>query len=269
MTARLRLISSVFVLLPALAHAQSVDAVMMGTVFDQSGAALPGATIIATGEATGIVRSAITDLRGHYAAVNLAPGTYAVRAELDGFAPHTRRGQTLHIGTTVTIDFVLAVAGVAETVTVRGALAVLEPTKNSLTRIIQRSEIDALPVINRNFNDLAALAPGVTKTGVYGGVDISGSRDFQNAYQLDGVSAERHHLGDQRIAYAQDWIQEFQVLTSQFNVEFGQAAGGVLNVITRSGGNQSTRRGMRYRRLRRKSRRWTNIESAERPAEPS
>ena len=75
---------------------------------------------------------------------------------------------------------------------------------------------------------------------MYGGVDISGSRDFQNAYQLDGISAERQHVGDQRTAYAQDWVQEFQVLTNQFNVEFGQAAGGVLNVVTRSGGSQMT-----------------------------
>ncbi len=78
----------------------------------------------------------------------------------------------------------------------------------------------------------------ITKTGVYGGVDISGSRDFQNAYQVDGVSGRRQRLGDQQIPYAQDWIQEFQVMTSQFNTEFGQASGGVLNAITHSGGNQ-------------------------------
>lgn len=242
MSRRLVLLLSVSVLIPVVTYAQSVDAVLSGTVLDESGAALPGTTVVATAEDTGLVRSAVTDLEGHYALMNLPAGPYTVRAELDGFAPHRRRAQTLHVGATVTIDFVLAVAGVAETVTVRGALAVLEPTRNSLTRIVQRNEIDSLPVINRNFNDLAALAPGATKTGVYGGVDISGSRDFQNAYQLDGVSAERHHLGDQRIVYAQDWIQEFQVLTSQFTVEFGQAAGGVINVITRSGANQSTRR---------------------------
>ena len=242
MTARLGLILSVCLLLPALARAQSVDAVVVGTVFDDSGAALPGATVLAAAETTGIVRSAIADPEGRYILLNLPAGVYRIHAELDGFAPHSRRAQTLHVGTTITINFVLTVAGVAEMVTVRGALAALEPTKNNLTRIVQNSEIDALPVINRNFNDLAALSPGVTKTGVYGGVDISGSRDFQNAYQLDGVSAERHHLGDQRTAYAQDWIEEFQVLSSQFNVEFGQAAGGVLNVITHSGGNQSTRR---------------------------
>lgn len=169
----------------------------------------------------------------------------------------------------------LTIAGLTETVTVRGTLPALEATRNSLTRIVQRDEIDSLPVINRNFNDLAALAPGVTKRGVYGGVDISGARDFQNAYQLDGVSAERHHLVDQRIAYAQDWVQEFQVLTSQFNVEFGQAAGGVLNAITRSGAitspgaytvSYATTRGMQHWHWHRGRHHSTNAGWAELPA---
>lgn len=242
MTARLSLLTlSVLVLLPASAYAQSVDAILMGTVATDSGAVVPGANVTARALVTDIVRDAVAGADGRYVFLNLPPGPYTVLAALDGFAP-ANRTQTLHVGTTITINFVLTVAGGAETVTVQGPLAAIEPTKNSLTRIVQNTELDTLPVINRNFNDLAALAPGVTKTGVYGGVDISGSRDFQNAYQLDGVSAERQHLGDQRTAYAQDWIEEFQVLTSQFNAEFGQAAGGVLNVITRSGGNQNSGR---------------------------
>lgn len=225
-------------LAPTVVRAQSLDAMLMGTVGDKTGAVLPGTTVTATADSIGVVRSSTTDQDGRYMFLNLPAGTYTVRAELPGFAPSIRELQALYVGTTVTIDFALDVAGVAESVTVRGALPVLETTKNTLARVVQRDEIDALPVIDRNFNDLAALAPGVTKTGVYRGVDISGSRDFQNGYQLDGVSAERQHLGDQRVAYAQDWIQEFQVMTSQFNAEFGQAAGGVLNAITRSGGNE-------------------------------
>ena len=240
---RSALVGVSMVLLPlAAARAQSLDAVLMGTLSDESAAGLPGATVTVTRDSTGVTRSAVADEAGRYVFLNLPAGTYTVRAELDGFAPTTRRAQPLYVGTTATLDFALPLASVAEHITVRGALPLLETTKNSLSRIVQTDEIDALPVISRNFNDLAALAPGVTKTGLYGGVDISGGRDFQNAYQLDGVSAERQHLGDQRIAYAQDWVQEFQVLTGQYNVEFGQAAGGVLNAITRSGGNQFTGR---------------------------
>ncbi|HKY21462.1 MAG TPA: TonB-dependent receptor [Vicinamibacterales bacterium] len=242
MFARSLVLVSVFVLHATPLSAQSVDVVLTGGVSDESGGALPGATITATGAATGIVRSTLTDRNGRYLLLHLPAGVYDVRAELEGFSANIRRAQTVHVGTTISIDFALTLAGVSETVTVSGALAALEPTKNSLTRIVQRDEIDSLPVVNRSFNDLAALAPGVTKTGVYGGVDIGGSRDYQNAYQVDGVSAERQFVGDQRTKFAQDWIEEFQVLTSQFNVEFGQAAGGVLNVITRSGSNQATRR---------------------------
>jgi hypothetical protein len=220
-------------------QAQSLDAVVMGRVSDESGGTLPGATVVATQETTGLARMAVSDTAGRYLLVSLPAGTYTIRAEFDGFTPGARESQTLYVGTTVTLDFQLELAGVAEHVTVGGTLPLLETSESTLTRIVQDAEIDALPVINRNVNDLAALAPGVTKTGVYGGVDISGSRDFQNAFQVDGISAEHQQLGDQGMPYAQDWIQEFQVLTSQSNAEFGGASGGVLNVITRSGGNEA------------------------------
>lgn len=237
--ARLRIVVSALLcaLIAAIAQAQTIDAVLTGSVTDELGVALPGATLLATQGATGVTRSVITDAEGRYVFLTLPAGMYHIRATLDGFAPSSRQAQTLYVGTTVRIDFSLSLAGVAELVTVRGTLPLLQTSQHSLTRLVQTAEIDALPVVTRNFNDLAALAPGVTKTGVYGGVDISGRSDFQNAYHVDGVSAERHHLGDQRMPYSQDWIQEFQVITSQFNAEFGQAAGGVLNVITRSGGN--------------------------------
>ena len=234
----LAIVSILLLLAPSPVRSQSLDAVLNGKVADESGAALPGATVTATDETTGVQRSAVADREGYFALLNLPASIYTLRAELSGFSPRIVRAQRLHVGAAVSIDFSLAIAAVAENIEVRGSLPLLETSKNTVSRIVQNDEIDALPVIGRNFNDLAALAPGVMKTGVYGGVDISGSRDFQNAYQVDGVSAERQRLGDQQIPYAQDWIQEFQVLTSQFNAEFGQAAGGVLNAITRSGGSQ-------------------------------
>jgi hypothetical protein len=249
MRARQALLGAVLVvLLPSLVGSQSVDVVLRGTVSDETGAGLEAATVTATSEGTGVIRSAITDREGSYVLLNVPANTYDVRVELNGFSPAILPNQTFHVGTTVALNFSLKVAGVAENVEVRGNLPALETSRHSVTRLVQTVEIDALPVVNRNFNDLAALASGVTKTGVYGGVDISGSRDFQNAYQVDGVSAERQRLGDQQIPYAQDWIQEFQVITSQANAEFGQAAGGVLNAITRSGGSQIAGRIYGFRR---------------------
>lgn len=224
--------------LVASTHAQSLDVVITGTLSDEQGAALPGATVTAAQNGTGLIRSSTTDEQGRYTLLGLPAGIYTIRAEIEGFAPRTREAQTLYVGTSVSVDFVLELAGVTEQVTVRGTLPLPEPSKSTPSRVLQTAEIDALPVINRNFNDLAALAPGVSKTGVYGGVDMGGSRDFQNAYRVDGVSAERQQAGDQRLPYAQDWIQEFQVLPGQFDAEFGQASGGILNAVTRSGSNQ-------------------------------
>jgi len=220
-----------------VAAGQSVDAIVKGLVTDQTGAVQPGATVTVTNVETGLVRSATTDGSGFYRTPPVPAGVYNVTAELAGFRPQIRMRQILHVGTTVTIDQVFDAIAAAEAVEVVSEAPVLETTKNTLSRLIIRDELDALPVADRNFNGLASLAPGVTATGIYGGVDIDGSRDFQNGYYVDGVSAEGIALGDQRITYAQDWIQEFQVLTGQYNAEFGRSSGGVLNAITRSGSN--------------------------------
>jgi hypothetical protein len=227
-------------LAPPVATAQSMDAVVTGIVTDQSGAVLPGVTITATNSGTGLVRSDTSDAAGLYRLPPLPAGTYEIKAELAGFRAHVRANQTLHVGTTVNIDVVLDVVTAAEAVDVIASAPILETTKNTLSRLVAKDEIDSLPVVDRSFNALTALVPGVTATGAYGGVEISGSRDFQNGYTVDGVSAEGLSVGEQRVWLAQDWIQEFQVLTSQYNVEFGRASGGIVNAITRSGTNDLT-----------------------------
>ena len=225
-----------------VAAAQNVDAVVKGVAKDQTGAVLPGATVTVTNVETGLVRSAATDRSGFYRLPPVPAGTYTVTAEVAGFRPQRRTRQILHVGTTVTIDFAFEDVAATEAVDVVADAPVLETTKNTLSRLVTREEIDTLPVADRNFNALASLAPGVTPTGIYGGVDVSGSRDFQNGYYVDGVSAEGLAFGNQRIAYAQDWIQEFQVLTGQYSAEFGRSSGGVLNAITRSGSSNATGR---------------------------
>ncbi len=231
-------------LVPLTVRGQSVDVILKGVVRDQTGAVLPGVTVKASNTGTGLVQSTTSSDAGYYSLPPIPAGNYDVAAELAGFTTQLRRNQIFYVGTAITLDFILRVAPTAETIEVVAESPVLETTKNTLSRLVQKDEIDTLPVVNRNFNDLAALSPGVTRTpgallGSLGvGVDISGSRDFQNAYNVDGVSSEAQSLGNQRIAYAQDWIQEFQVLTNQYAAEFGQASGGVLNAITRSGANQ-------------------------------
>lgn len=225
--------------LPTLVVTQSVDATVVGTVADSGGGILPGATVTATSAATGLVRSTTSDGSGRYVLRSLPAGRYEIRAEMAGMTTEIRREQEINVGTTVTVDFTLNVGGLAETVEVRSETPLLETSKNTLSRTVQSKEIDALPVVGRDFAALAALAPGVTRTGPGMGVEIGGNRGFQNAVQVDGVSSERNNIGTQRIAYAQDWIQEFQVMTGQYSAEFGQASGGVLNAVTKSGSNQT------------------------------
>lgn len=224
------------------AAAQSIAVTVKGRALDASDAGLPGVVISAREVEGRLTRSTTTDERGDYVLLNLPAGTYNLEASLQGFASQLRNAQTFYVGSTITIDFSMQLATLQETVEVAAAAPVLETSKNTIARTIEQRELDALPTVNRNFNTLAALAPGVTNTGIYGGVDIAGSRDFQNGYQVDGVSAERQAVGDQRIVFAQDWIQEFQVITHLGNAEFGQASGGVLNAITKSGGNRYTGR---------------------------
>ena len=158
---------------------QSLDVVLKGRISDETGGSLSGASVTASSDDLSITRSAISDSDGYYVLFSLPASTYDIRGELGGFSPQRLSRQTLHVGTTITLDFTLRLTGPAERVDVRREGLLLETNSNTLCRTVQRAEIDGLPVISRNFNDLAALAPGVTRTGVYGGVDISGSRDFR------------------------------------------------------------------------------------------
>ena len=226
---------------PDVSAAQSVDAVVKGVVTDTSGAVVANAKVTVRNVDTALTSVTTTDGAGLYRSALLPAGSYSVTVERQGFRVQVRHGR-LHVGAVMTIDFALALAAQTATVDVVGDAPVLETARNTLTRLVAKEEIDVLPVIDRNFDALASLAPGVTPTGTYGGVDIGGSRDFQNGLLVDGLSAESLGAGNQRILYAQDWIREFQVLISQYNAEFGRSSGGVVNVITRSGSNTTTGR---------------------------
>lgn len=236
------LLLALLVLLPDRGFSQSVDAVVHGGVTDPSGAAVSGATVALTNRDTGLSRVVISAADGSYRLPPVPAGTYDLTAAAAGFAPLARRGTDLHVAAIVRIDLSFTSVTASGTVAVAARAPLLATTQHTIARLVLRDELDTLPVVDRNFNGLASLATGVTATGSYGGVDIGGSRDFQNAYIVDGVSAEGLGAGEQRVRYAQDWIREFQVLSAQAAAEFGRASGGVLNAITRSGSNVATGR---------------------------
>ncbi len=225
--------------------AQSALGTLRGTVLDEQRAALPGVTLTVRHTETNTVQTTVTGAEGHYVLPNLRPGTYEVTGELAGFA--TKKQQLeLRVGQDLTVNVTLTVAGVTEAVDVVGRGIAVE-TQSTLATVITNKQIDDLPTVTRDFSALAILSPGATTsndtgTGQGTGVSISGQRPFTNGIVVDGASNQMQFYGRQANDFPQDWIQEFQVLTNSFGAEYGQAAGGMLNVITRSGANATNGR---------------------------
>jgi outer membrane receptor protein involved in Fe transport len=229
---------------PALA--QTALGTLRGVVRDQQGGALPGVTVTVRQVDTNTLTTAVTGAEGQYFLPNLRPGAYEVTAELTGFVPD-KQSLDLRVGQDLTVNVSMKVGGVAETVTVVARSVTVE-TQSTLATVITNKQIDDLPTIARNFSALATLSPGATTstatgTGQGTGVSISGQRPFSNGIVVDGASNQMQFYGRQANDFPQDWIQEFQVLTNSFSAEYGQAAGGMLNVITRSGANRTNGRG--------------------------
>lgn len=229
-----------------LVAAQTDTATITGEVKDSSGGAVPGAVITATNTETGIQKTDTSDASGRFTILTLSPGFYDVQAVSQGFATVVRRHQELLVGTTVTMDFTMTVSSVSQTVDVSSDAPLLEPTQTQVQRILETKELDSLPVLNRQFAQLAVLAPGVQASGSsYGGtgsltssaISIGNAPTYQTGYIVDGISNEATNQGFIYTSIAQDWVQEFSVMSLQFPAEFGLAAGGVINVTTRSGTN--------------------------------
>ena len=224
--------------------AQTAMAAVRGKIVDEQGAVLPGVLITIRSLETNLTRTVTTTEVGEYFLPNLPAGTYQLQATLDGFSPARREQLMLAVGQDATIDLTMRVGTLEQVVTIVGQGAVLETTQHTLGSVINSAQIDDLPTINRNFSDLAKLAPGVT-TGVGGNGDTfsaNGQRGYANGMFVDGASNEWNYYGSQASSFAQDWIQEFQVMTNSFAAEYGTASGGLLNVITRSGSNTFTGR---------------------------
>jgi len=220
--------------------AQTALGTLRGIVVDQQSGALPGVTVTARQVDTNTSEAAVTGAAGQYVLPNLRPGKYELTAELQGFAP-TKQELEVRVGQDLTVNLTMRVGNVSETIQVVAKSVAVE-TQSTLATVITNKQIDDLPTIGRNFSALATLSPGTTTstatgTGQGTGVSISGQRPFTNGIIVDGASNQMQFYGRQANDFPQDWIQEFQVLTNSFSAEYGQAAGGMLNVITRSGAN--------------------------------
>ena len=238
-----RMWSTIVVLLLWAVPAFAQNAQITGTLKDQSGGVLPGATVTAKNQETGLTRTAATEGNGEYRLPALPPGVYTLSAELQGFGAETRTGVTLVIDQTAIMDFTLKTATLTETVTVTGESPLVDTTASVVATSVTNAQIQDLPVASRRWIDLAMLTPGVSQDNIRGqfyrgNVNIgAGTREYSNGFVVDGVNNTWAQMGEPRQNFAMDSIREFKVSQSTYKAEYGLATGGLLTVVTKSGTN--------------------------------
>ena len=235
-----RTLSSLFgvvaVFAPVLLSAQGLQTgTIAGVVRTHDGTTIAGTEVTATSPALQGARTTVTDVNGVYALKLLPPGSYSIRVAKDGLAP-AELTTVVPLGATVTVDATLSLATRTEAVTVEGVLPPSNETETSAH--ITATEITVLPMGRTPFL-IAELMPGLsTNTPIQNQVTISGGFAFDNVFLIDGVDVNDNLLGTSNDLFIEDAIGEVQVLTSGISAEFGRFSGGVINVITKSGGNR-------------------------------
>jgi len=235
---------------PTLAQQAVTSASLSGRVEDAGGAAVSGATVVVSNLETNQRQAAVTDEEGRYRFPYLRVGAYQLKVEQTGFAALNVR-LTLTVGQALDVPLKLSVAGLVESVNVAETDAPLvETARTQVAETVVSKEVDSLPLNGRNYLDLAALSPGVTRTNPVAnqrfpetsavpgtGLSITGQRFINNGFVVDGLSSNDDAADLAGTFYSQEVIREFEVITSGGIAEFGRAAGGFVNIITQSGTN--------------------------------
>ena len=251
-----RLVRSTFVALILVASlalaalpawAQNVGTgTISGTVTDIQKAVVAGASVTITNTDTGLARTLQSNEDGIYSAPFLQPGHYAIHAEDPGFRAVDLKGLALTVGRTLTLDLTMEPGSVQSNVTVTSAEPLLDPEKTQVSQTVGEDLIANLPVNGRRWDNFVLLTPNVAPDGNTGLISYRGISGIYNSNQVDGTNNNQAFFSEARgrsigapYVYSQDSIQEFQSEASNYGAEFGQAAGGQINAITRSGSNQT------------------------------
>jgi hypothetical protein len=222
-------------------------ATLTGRISDPSGAVVPQAIVTARAAATGVSTTTESTSDGYYTLSALPPGRYELSVTKAGFVPVRQTGIELAVQQVARLDITLKVGGVTETIEVQAQAALLESESSAVGQVIGNRQVTELPLLGRNTYALAMLVPGVRPSaGVNNLVidqistvsySINGQRATANEFLLDGAPNSAASQNQPVVNANPDMVQEFKVETNNFSAEFGRAAGGVFNVVTRSGSN--------------------------------
>ena len=224
---------------------QSNAADLQGVVRDQSGAVVNGATVTARNPGTNVSKTTTTNDGGAYLIVNLVPGDYEVTVEAPNFKKAVLPAVKLTVGQRADLDVALEVGLVSEVVTISGASAELvETSKTSIATTVDLQRIENLPINERNYLAFALTTSTVGRDNgrpigpaPTTGLNFGGQRGRSNLVQVDGADNTDNSVNASRSTVSQEAVQEFQVVTNSFAPEFGRSAGGIVNVVTKSGTN--------------------------------
>ena len=233
-------LAMLLVALPVLA--QSPTGTIAGSITDPSGSAIAGATVTVTEDATSVSRSVKTDNDGRYSVPFVSPGTYRVKVEMKGFRPEEQTGIQVEVAGTNAADFKLSIGQATDRVEVSANSERLDTETSNLSSTIPARFILDLPDNGRNPFDFALLAPTVSNEGGASTPHIGGSRNGNNEQLIDGMTniLPENNVGNNESAYTPiiDSVQEVNVQTSVLAAEYGRFSGGIISLITKSGGNQ-------------------------------
>ncbi|HEY0308755.1 MAG TPA: carboxypeptidase-like regulatory domain-containing protein [Acidobacteriaceae bacterium] len=230
---------------PAFAQSATTGAIG-GTIYDPAGSVLAGVEITALNAATGEIRTTVTKTSGEYRITDLTPGTYTVTVTAQGFQTYKAVQVPVAVGTVSDIAPKLTVGNVSETVEVTDETPLMHTQSSEISSVVDQNMIDNLPINGRRYSNFALLTPGV----IVGDPDGLGLLSFRgvnyllNNSTVDGMDDNQAYFSEQRgrttvsYSFALAAVQEFQVNTSNYSAEYGRAAGGVTNTVTKSGGNK-------------------------------
>ncbi len=227
--------------------AQVASGEITGLVMDATKAVIPRVEVIATNAATGVSRNGLSAGNGIYRIPFLQPGSYTLKASLTGFKTAFYDGITVTVGEVVHVDVILEVGDISETVTISGKAATVDVEQGRVSNLVDGKRILDMPLNGRNVYDLMQLAPGAvntnatvyeTGTGLYSEstTSVNGGRVSANGFWLDGVT-NKGLSGGTNLTPGVDSIQEFRMESMNFSAEFGNSAGSVVNVVSKSGTN--------------------------------